>query len=120
MSLSEWYVSCKFSVCRFTPQNSLAAVHYHTAAHRVRSKNSASSGLVTSESLHWLCRFILEVQKVKGQHHPPATLHHIVMRFFLQQSGRSFHAPGPVLSGILNHLRFGNEEAEGCWHSIEE
>ena len=38
--------------CRFTPQNSLAAVHYHTATHRVRSKNSAStcSGLVTSES----------------------------------------------------------------------
>ena len=36
--------------CRFTPQNSLAAVHYHTTAHRVRSKNSVSSGLVTSES----------------------------------------------------------------------
>ena len=39
---------------------------------------------------HWLCRFVLEVRKVNGQHYPPATLHHIisgVMRF-LRQSGR--------------------------------
>ena len=36
--------------CCLTPQNSLAAIHYHTAAHRVHSKNSSSSGLVTSES----------------------------------------------------------------------
>ena len=50
MSLSERYVSCKFSVASLLRIVLKLYIIYHTAAHRVRSKNSASSGLVTSES----------------------------------------------------------------------
>ena len=54
MSLSSGTLSCKFSVAApWLLMKSLAAIHYHTAAHRVHSKNSCSSGLVTSESTAW-------------------------------------------------------------------